>query len=377
MSGPSASGGVRLSKDQLIAWLRLIRSDNVGPSTFRGLVNHYGSAQAALEALPDLAGRTGAKRIRIPSVSEAEAELAALTRAGAVLVASGETDYPARLKEIPSAPPLITVRGDPAALNRPTVAIVGSRNASIVGLKITERIARGLGEAGYVVVSGLARGIDAVAHKTALDTGTAAVVAGGVDHVYPEEHRGLTEAIVERGGAVMTEMPFGWVPRAQDFPRRNRLVSGLSLGVVVVEAAARSGTLHTARFALEQNRDVLAVPGSPLDPRADGTNLLIRQGATLVRDAADVIEAIEPLVRSLPLPGSTASEPGGEDVPPGMVDAKAIVIVVAALGPVPTAVDDIVLHTGLPTRTVLAVLTELDLQSRLERHGSQLVSLLF
>lgn len=218
MSGPSASGGVRLSKDQLIAWLRLIRSDNVGPSTFRGLVNHYGSAQAALEALPDLAGRTGAKRVRIPSVSEAEAELAALTRAGAVLVASGETDYPARLKEIPSAPPLITVRGDPAALNRPTVAIVGSRNASIAGLKITERIARGLGEAGYVVVSGLARGIDAVAHKTALDTGTAAVVAGGVDHVYPEEHRGLTEAIVERGGAVMTEMPFGWVPRAQDFP---------------------------------------------------------------------------------------------------------------------------------------------------------------
>lgn len=376
MIQPAASGRARLSRDQLITWLRLIRSDKVGPATFRGLVNHYGSAREALRALPDLAGRGGGTRpIRIPTEEEAAAELDAITGFGAHLISSGDPEYPARLSQIASAPPLVTVHGDPAVLNRPMVAIVGSRNASIAGHKMAERIARGLGEAGYVVASGLARGIDAAAHKAALQTGTVAVVASGIDRVYPDEHADFARQIVAAGGAVLTEMPFGWMARAQDFPRRNRLVSGLSLAVVVVEAAARSGTLHTARFALEQDRDVLAVPGSPLDPRAEGTNQLIRQGATLVRHAEDVIEAIEPLVRTLPLPRTEISEPSPHDGPVDAVDARTIRSVTELLSPVPTAIDDIVLVTGLPARTVLAVLTELDINGKLERHGGQLVSL--
>ncbi|WP_244635736.1 DNA-processing protein DprA [Chthonobacter albigriseus] len=362
--------------DQKISWLRLIRAENVGPATFRAMVNHYGSAADALEALPQFARRGGARPPRIPTVEEAEAELALTERAGATLVALGEPAYPPRLREIAAAPPLVTVRGNLDILTRPMVAIVGSRNASIAGSKIAERIARGLGEQGYVVVSGLARGIDAAAHRASLASGTVAVIAGGIDHVYPEEHGPLSAAISGGGGAVLTEMPFGWIPRAQDFPRRNRLVSGLALGVVVVEAASRSGTLHTARFALEQNREVFAVPGSPLDARADGTNDLIRRGATLVRHADDVVEVLDPLIRTLPFPKTEANDPTHDDRPPQMVDAGAVRTVLAALGPVPTAIDDIVLHTGLQARVVAAVVLDLELEGRIERHGGQLISLI-
>ena len=288
-----SSDSVRLSEEQRIDWLRLIRSDNIGPRTFRDLVNYYGGARGALNALPTLARRGGASGTRICSRANAEAELKACRARGIELIALGEPDYPARLTMIDDAPPLLGVRGQLAILARSLIAIVGSRNASAAGVKFAERLARDLGEAGYGTVSGLARGIDAAAHRASLATGTIAVLAGGHERIYPAEHVDLLDRIVVDGAAV-SEMPLAWEPRARDFPRRNRLISGLSVGVVIVEAARRSGSLITARLAGEQGREVFAVPGSPLDPRAEGTNGLLKQGAILVTEAADVISAIEP-----------------------------------------------------------------------------------
>ena len=243
---------VRLSAGERLAWLRLIRSENVGPRTFRSLIAHYGSAAEALDALPELARRGGAARAtRICSRDEAERELAAADDFGVAMVGLDEPGYPPRLRAIDDPPPLVAVRGRVEALSRPTIAIVGSRNASAAGLKFAERLARGLGEAGFVTVSGLARGIDGAAHRASLDTGTVAVLAGGHDRIYPAEHADLLLDLLSQGAAV-SEMPHGWVARSQDFPRRNRIISGLSIGVVIVEAARRSGSLITARFALEQ-----------------------------------------------------------------------------------------------------------------------------
>lgn len=368
---------VELSHDQRLSWLRLIRSENVGPATFRGLINHFGSAEAALDALPAMARRGGSTGvIAIPSIADAEGEIERTERHGARLVALPDPHYPAYLRQIAAPPPLLTIRGGSADLFvRPAVAIVGSRNASLVGHKMAERIGRGLGEAGFAVVSGLARGIDGAAHRAALDTGTIAVIAGGIDHVYPEEHAPLIDEIIGRGGAILTEMPFGFVPRAKDFPRRNRIVSGMSLGVVVVEAAARSGTLHTARFALDQGREVFAVPGSPLDPRAEGTNRLIREGATLTGSAADVIAALRPMLgREAPLFDRLEEPDDPADLPEAISDENRA-LVTMALGPAPVAVDDIILHTGLKSSVVSVILIELDLAGRIERHGNQLVSL--
>jgi DNA processing protein len=233
--------------------------------------------------------------VKICSRADAERELKAARALGVRLVALAEPEYPPRLAEIDDAPPLLAVRGEMSALARPMVALVGSRNASAAGAKIGARLARDLGEAGLIIASGLARGIDAAAHRASLDTGTVAVLAGGHDRIYPAEHSGLLDALLDRGAAV-GEMPLGWEPRARDFPRRNRLISGLAVGVVIVEAAKRSGSLITARFALEQGREVFAVLGSPLDPRAEGANGLLKQGATLVTEAADVIAVIEPIL---------------------------------------------------------------------------------
>ncbi len=281
-----------LTETDRIDRLRLIRSDNVGPRTFRSLLNHFGDARTALERLPDLARRGGAARSgRICSEEEARAELAAARRIGVTLVAPGEAAYPPRLATLDDAPPLLGVRGAPDVLMRPMIAIVGSRNASGAGLKFAGQLARDLGDAGFVVISGLARGIDQAAHRATIESGTVAVLAGGHDRIYPPEHEDLLAALLDHGGAI-SEMPLGHVPRARDFPRRNRLISGASLGVVVIEAAHRSGSLITARMAAEQGREVFAVPGSPLDPRAAGTNDLIKQGATLVTEAADVINAV-------------------------------------------------------------------------------------
>lgn len=371
MSNRSKSGA-RLTDAQRLDWLRLIRSEHIGPRTFRTLLNHHGGATAALEALPGWARRGGAARTgRICSREDAERELSAAQKLGVSFVALGEPNYPARLRMIDDAPPLLAVRGSDAALVRPMIALVGSRNASAAGVKFAERIARDFGDAGFVVVSGLARGIDAAAHRATATSGTVAVLAGGHDRVYPPENVPLLEQLLPNGAAV-SEMPMGWAPRAQDFPRRNRLISGLALGVVIVEAAQRSGSLITARMANEQGREVFAVPGSPLDPRCEGTNGLIKQGATLVTEAEDVLAVLLPIMgEHFPLPveepdsPTPLSEPGG-----GERDR-----IVALLGPTPVSIDDLVRLSQSSPAIVRTVLLELEIAGRLERHGGGLVSL--
>jgi DNA processing protein len=276
---------------------------------------------------------------------------------------------------IDDAPPLLAIRGQMRALALPMVAIVGSRNASGAGLKFTQRIARELGEAGFAIVSGLARGIDAAAHAASLATATIAVLAGGQDRVYPPEHAELLDAILPLGVA-LSEMPLGREPRARDFPRRNRLISGLSLGVVIVEAAKRSGSLITARFALEQGREVFAVPGSPLDPRAEGTNGLIKQGATPVTETADIVAVLRPIMEEKKFPAHEA-DPSAEDDTAGEVDPASDerTRIVALLGPAPVQIDDLVRLSKSSPAVVRMVLLELEIAGRIERHGGGLVSL--
>jgi DNA processing protein len=345
-----------------------------GPRTFRALINHFGGARAALEALPALARRGGsAGAPQIYSREQAEREIEAAHKFGAAFVGIGEAHYPRRLQMIDDAPPLLAVHGNGPVLAMPAVAIVGSRNASAAGLKITQRLAQGLGEAGFVTVSGLARGIDAAAHRASLDTGTVAVLAGGQDRLYPPEHTELVDAILPEG-CVLTEMPFGWEPRARDFPRRNRLISGLALGVVIVEAAKRSGSLITARFALEQGREVFAVPGSPLDPRAEGTNGLLKQGATPVTEAADIVSVLQPIL-GIDRP-AREPEPTGEPTDNVEPDADERTRIIGLLSPVPISMDDLVRLSKTSPRVVRIVLLELEIAGRLERHGSALVSLI-
>lgn len=367
-----------------LACLRLIRSENVGPTTFRQLINHYGGAEAALEALPGIARRAGRGRpLKICPVAAAESELEAAQRAGAIPLFTIEPGYPAFLAAIEAPPPLLYVRGALTVLLRDMVAVVGSRQCSANGITMAQIMARGIGEAGYAVVSGLARGIDGAAHRTALATGTVAVVAGGIDHVYPPENRDLFSMIPAEGGAIITELWPGYQPRAQDFPRRNRIISGVTRGVVVVEAAKRSGGLVTARFAGEQGREVFAVPGHPLDPRAEGTNYLIRQGATLVTGPEDVLEELGPITGRRQLRGEEPSRPAPAAPRDGLAHIPAGVetsgdesrnAVLAALGAAPVNADVLVRVTGLPTRAVQIALMELDLAGMIERHGGQLVS---
>ncbi len=366
------SSTTHLTDAQRIDWLRLIRSDNVGPRTFRSLLNHFGSARTALERLPELARRGGAARPgRICSEEDARAELAAGQKLGVHLVAPDEDGYPPRLAVLDDAPPLLGVRGARDVLMRPVIAIVGSRNASGAGLKFAGTLARDLGEAGFVIASGLARGIDEAAHRASLASGTVAVLAGGHDRVYPPEHEELLAELIASGGAAISEMPLGHAPRAHDFPRRNRLISGVALGVVVVEAAHRSGSLITARIAAEQGREVFAVPGSPLDPRAAGTNDLIKQGATLTTEASDVINAVEPIMgRPLAL-----REPDDEPLA-SEPEANERARIVSLLGPSPILLDDLIRMAGTSPAIVRTVLLELELAGRLERHGGGLVSLI-
>jgi DNA processing protein len=380
-------GTTHLSDAQRIDWLRLIRSASgravlwrkrhgvcaiiPGPRTFRSLVNHFGSAKAALERLPDLARRGGADRPgRIYSEEDARTELAACKKLGVSLVAPEEAGYPPRLAVLDDAPPLLGVRGALDVLTRPVIAIVGSRNASGAGIKFAGTLARDLGEAGFVIASGLARGIDQAAHRASLGSGTVAVLAGGHDRIYPPEHEELLATIIGNGGAAISEMPLGHVPRARDFPRRNRLISGVALGVVVVEAAHRSGSLITARIAAEQGREVFAVPGSPLDPRAAGTNDLIKQGATLTTQASDVIDAVEPIM------GRPIGLREGDDEPfAAEPDASDRARITGLLGPTPVLLDDLIRMAGASPAVVRTVLLELELAGRLERHGGGLVSL--
>lgn len=381
-----------LSDAQRIACLRLIRSENVGPVTFRELINHFGGAEQALAALPDVARRAGRRAsIKICPYEVAEAELEAADRIGATPLFTIEPGYPPLLAHIDVPPPVLYVKGDASLLARQAVAIVGSRDASAAGQKLTRLFATKLGEAGYVVVSGLARGIDGVAHTAAMATGTIAVVAGGLDVIYPPEHAQL-HAELGHSGCLVSEMPPGFTPRGQDFPRRNRIISGMSYGVVVIEAAKRSGTLITARMAGEQGREVFAVPGHPLDPRAEGTNHLLRSGATLVTSAADILEALEPIVtRRVPYMPVTARN-GLEDRRPSMsifvpsdavgprpatataVTTTEMESVFSVLGPAPVNMDELARATGLPIRAVQVAVLELALSGRVERHGANLVS---
>jgi DNA processing protein len=361
---------VRLTDRQRLDWLRLARSENVGPRTFSDLLAMFGSASAALEALPGLS-RRGGRAIGIASREDAEREMALATHQGIRFVALDEADYPDRLRRTASAPPLIAVKGNADCFRHPMIGLVGSRNASLAGLKMAAILARGLGQAGFTTVSGLARGIDAAAHKASLATGTVAVLAGGQDCIYPAENAPLVAELVGAGCAI-SEMPMGHEPRARDFPRRNRLIAGLSLGVVVVEAADRSGSLITARMALEENREVFAVPGSPLDPRATGTNRLIKQGATLVTEVEDILAVVRPIL------DRGIAEPPGDDPAPLPADDpgdSARERLLSLLGPVPATVDDLVRASSLPAATVRVVLLEMELVGRLHRDAAGRVSL--
>jgi DNA processing protein len=368
--------GVRaLDEPERLVWLQLSRSENVGPVTFSALLQRYGAAGPALDALPELARRGGRKKpIKVCPRADADAEVAATRAAGARLVARCEPDYPPALAALPDAPPVLALKGGAHLLARPAIAIVGARNASAAGVRLARELGAALGHKGLTVVSGLARGIDGAAHAGALETGTCAVVAGGIDVTYPPEHQELQNRIAAEG-LLIAEMPIGTRPQARHFPRRNRLISGVSFGVVVVEAALRSGSLITARFALEQGREVFAVPGSPLDPRARGTNDLIRQGAVLTESADDVMTALDGMLRS-PL-----AEPGDilyPSAPPGHADDAELQRhrgpVREKLSPVPIEVDELIRQCNLMPPIVLTILLELELAGLLARHPGNKVS---
>ena len=369
-----------LTTAEQIARIRLIRSENVGPISFRHLVARYGSAQKALEAVPDLARRGGGRAIRIAPASVAEAEMEATRAGGGELLFLGVPPYPSRLAHVEDAPPVLAMRGHVVLADRPAVALVGARNASLAGQTFTQRLARDLAEAGIVVVSGLARGIDTAAHKGALighaAGGTVGVIAGGLNVFYPPENEPLQQAIAEQG-LLLSEQPWGTVPQQSHFPRRNRIISGLSLGLVVVEATARSGSLISARLAGEQGRLVMAVPGSPLEPRALGPNSLIRDGATLVQSVADVLEALEPQLRLDIAAPEVPFAPAPSAPPLRQYDADdgARRAVVALLGTVPVEIDEVVRATGLPPAVVAIVVLELELAGRVLRHAGHRVSL--
>ena len=343
-------------------WIRLARTQNIGPVTFAQLLKRFGSPAAALDALPEIARRAGRGRpIVVPAIDEIDAEIEATQRYGARIVASCEADFPPLLRTLAPPPPILTLLGRAPLAAQPTVAIVGARNASAAGRKLARDIAAGLGEAGFVTVSGLALGIDGEAHAATLRTGTIAVLGGAIDHIYPPQHERLY-AEVAAEGLIISESAFGYRAKAQDFPRRNRIITGLSRGVVVVEAAERSGSLISARMAGEQGREVMAVPGSPLDPRAAGTNALIYQGASLVRHAADVLEILSSLSHghvSAPPAGTYDPESSDEPLPESQIAR-----IREALSPHPMPIDEIARASGLGAARCAAILAELELSGQ-------------
>ncbi|MFQ5562568.1 MAG: DNA-processing protein DprA [Parvularculaceae bacterium] len=355
-------------------WLQLIRTETVGPITFRRLLARYGSARAALDALPALSRKAGRKAaLKLAARGEIEDEIACAEQIGARFIAAGEADYPEPLAALPDRPPVITVRGRISLFDKAAIAVIGARNASGVGRKLARTFATGLGEAGVVVVSGLARGIDGAAHAAALETGTIAVVAGGVDAVYPPEHASLMEAIAERG-LIVSERPIGHQPTARDFPRRNRLISGLSRGILVVEAAAKSGTLITARFALEQGREVFAAPGSPLDPRCQGANRLIRDGAVLAQTADDILDVLAAQTRGAGEDGrarpfdwnAAETDSAGEPDESALADLRAQVL--ELLGYTPLHRDELFREIDAPAGYLADALLDLVLSGEAEEH---------
>jgi DNA processing protein len=361
-----------MDREEQIACLRLIRTPNIGPMTFSLLLQRYGSAAEAFRAVPDLARRSG-RTLKPATRAIAEAELAANKSAGARLLFKGGHDYPAHLGQFDDAPPVLSAKGAVHLLGRPGVAIVGARNASINAQRLAQSLAEDLGSEGYVVISGLARGIDAAAHNGALAGGTIAVIAGGIDVVYPSENTDLHESIAE-AGLLLAEMPPGTQPTPRHFPIRNRIIDALALGTVVVEAAERSGSLITARETAERGGEVMAVPGSPLDPRSQGCNHLIREGATLIRDIADITECLSrPIGASVPSAQDWRTgrlTPG----PPESIE-RCREAILQALGPETTDIDDVIAWCNAPTATVLAALLELELAGRVTRHHGNRICL--
>ena len=359
-----------LTQEEAFARIRLLRSPNIGPISFRQLLRRFGSAIAALEALPNLAGRGGAA-YRIAPEARVAAEVAALRAAGGKYLFHDAPDYPALLTQIESAPPILMVRGDAALASRPTVAIVGARNASAAAIKLARQFAGELAEAGYVIVSGLARGIDGAAHQASLAGGTIGVIASGIDVTYPPEHADLQEAVASQG-LLIAEQPPGTEPLARHFPSRNRIIAGLAAGTLVVEAAPKSGSLITARLAGEAGREVMAIPGSPLDARAQGCNHLIREGAVLVQSAADVIELLAGFDG---VPRSTFREQGADWQPLAdeLADDPAEIEDLLTIAPV--GVDELIRQSGASAAAVQLALLELELAGRLLRHAGGRVSL--
>lgn len=366
-----------LSRTERLDWLRLIRTENVGPVTFFALLARFGSPTEALKHLPELAKQGGrSKPLRVATRAMVAEELARLEAAGATLVAACEPAYPPLLANIEDPPPVLAMLGAPHMAALPTVALVGARNASLNGRRFTEVLVRDLAAAGFVVVSGFARGIDTAAHTAALATGTIAVMAGGIDIVYPQENTPLYRQVAEQG-LIVAESPPGTQPQGRHFPRRNRIISGLCYGVVVVEAARKSGSLITARLAGEQGREVFAVPGSPLDPRAEGCNDLIADGATLVRSARDIIPVLS--VRHRPL-----AEPRQRSFsltpPPSAPDERELAaarpVILESLSPTPVPVDDLIRDCQFSAPVVLTVLLELEMAGRGERQPGNRFALL-
>ncbi len=369
-----------LEAKEKLSWLRLIRTENIGPITFYKLLERYGSAENALKAIPELAKRGGRlEGLKAFPADQAEKEIEQTTKYGAKLIARDEPNYPELLAQLEDAPPLIAVLGHTALLPKHSLGVVGARNASLTGRKIAEDFSRKVAGAGYIIVSGLARGIDTAAHIASLTTGTIAVIAGGIDVVYPKENENLYRQIAEQG-AIIAESPFGTEPLARHFPRRNRLISGLSLGVLVVEAAMKSGSLITARMAAEQNREVFAVPGSPLDPRAEGTNKLIQDGAHLALNAEDIIRELKslrlkamndpsggPWKGALDLPGQASSKEPDESLRARLLEI---------LSPTPVQIDEVIRAAGAPVSEVLTVILELELAGRIERQPGNKVNLI-
>ncbi|MBX4335718.1 DNA-processing protein DprA [Bartonella raoultii] len=383
--------GILLTDRQRLNWLRLLRSENIGAVGFRDLIDHYKTAESALEALPELSKKGGlSTSIRIASLEDAEKEMLEAEKLGIRFVGIGEPDYPAFLKITEASPPLIAIKGNVLAFQKPSVGIVGSRNASAAGKKLTAQFAYFLGDSGFTIISGLARGIDSIAHQASLKTGTVAVMAGGIDHIYPPENKKLHEDIISNGGAIISEMPIAWKPRAIDFPRRNRIIAGLSLGLLVVEAAMRSGSLITARQAAEMGRLIFAIPGSPLDPRSVGTNNLIKDGALLTTHPSDIVEALTPLTpptvniqpnlfeepSSLQLEGESChSSNKKNDNPSSFGDNAERAAVLSALSTTPIDLDTLSNHSGVSLQNLYLLLMELDLAGKLTRHCGGYVSL--
>ncbi len=366
-----------LSPEEKINWLRLARTELIGPKTFSEILQKYDNITQALEALPELVSKKHPKKsLKIPSVQDIHQELEQHHKLKADLIAFVEPEYPEILRHIADPPPIISVLGKRHLLQKPILAIVGARNASLNGKIFAEKIAKELGDYGYQIVSGLARGIDTSAHIGSLSSGTIAVLAGGIDHIYPYENKDLYYKVAEQG-LIIAESPFGTIPQASFFPRRNRIISGLSLGVIVIEAAKQSGSLVTARFALEQGREVFAVPGSPMDPRSYGTNKLIREGATLIQNSDDVLSVVENIFKIQPPFQDRQKSKHSQETPllNGKNDDRIEEILLNLLSSSPIGVDEIIRECHFSTSEIMLALLELELVGRIQRHPGGQISL--